>query len=111
MNEERVEDHYKNNIMLTIKNVDKIIGMGRGIYKIHSVKDFTNSYSFAVLDTEINRYFRIDLMKERQDSMWALRYSPSRFRYIDYFVISKPSQLMWHIIDLVITHRKPIKTK
>ena len=97
--------------MLVIKNIDKLVGEETGRYKIHSVKDFTKSYSFAVLDTEINRYFRIDLMKERQDSMWALRYSPSRFRYIDYFVISKPSQLMWHIIDLVITHRKPIKTK
>ena len=97
--------------MLTIKNVDKIIGMGRGIYKIHSVKDFTNSYSFAVLDTDINRYFRIDLMKEKQDGMWVLRYSPSRFISVDYFVIIHPHQLMWHIINLVITHRKPIKTK
>ena len=97
--------------MLVIKNIDKLVGEETGRYKIHSVKDFTKSYSFAVLDTDINRYFRIDLMKEREDSMWALRYSPSRFRYIDYFDISKPRHLMWHIIDLVITHRKPIKTK
>ena len=97
--------------MLVIKNIDKLVGEETGRYKIHSVKDFTNSYSFAVLDTDIGRYFRIDLMKEKQDGMWVLRYSPTKFRYIDYFDIHKPSQLMWHIINLVITHRKPIKNK
>ena len=97
--------------MLVIKNIDKLVGEETGRYKIHSVKDFTKSYSFAVLDTDINKYFRIDLMKESEDGMWALRYSPTRFRYIDYFNIIKPYHLMWHIIDLVITHRKPIKNK
>ena len=97
--------------MLVIKNIDKLVGEETGRYKIHSVKDFTNSYSFVVLDTEIIRYFRIDLMKERQDGMWVLRYSPSRFLKIEDKVIKIPHQLMWHIISLVITHRKPIKTK
>ena len=96
--------------MLVIKNIDKLVGEETGRYKIHSVKDFTKSYSFAVLDTDINRYFRIDLMKEKQDGVWVLRYSPSRFISVDYFVIMHPHQLMWHIINLVITHRKPIKT-
>ena len=97
--------------MLVIKNIDKIIGMGRGIYKIHSVKDFTKSYSFAVLDTDINRYFRIDLMKEKQDGVWVLRYSPSRFEKIKEFVIKNPNQLVWLILNLVVKHRKPIKNK
>jgi hypothetical protein len=38
--------------MLKIKNVDKIVGECYGKYKISSVKDFSNSYSFAVLDTD-----------------------------------------------------------
>ena len=97
--------------MLVIKNIDKLVGEETGRYKIHSVKDFTNSYSFAVLDMDIIRYFRIDLMKERQDGMWVLRYSPSRFLKIEDIIVKKPSQLMWHIINLVITHRKPIKNK
>ena len=96
--------------MLVIKNIDKLVGEETGRYKIHSVKDFTKSYSFAVLDTDIIRYFRIDLMKEREDGMWVLRYSPSRFHKIEDKVIKSPHQLMWHIINLVITHRKPIKT-
>ena len=96
--------------MLVIKNIDKLVGEETGRYKIHSVKDFTNSYSFAVLDTDIVRYFRIDLMKEREDGMWVLRYSPSRFLKIEDIIVKNPSQLMWHIINLVITHRKPIKT-
>lgn len=96
--------------MLVIKNIDKIVGEETGKYKIYSVKDFTKSYSFAVLDTEINRYFRIDLMKEREDGMWVLRYSPSRFVKIEDSIVKKSHQLMWHIINLVITHRKPIKT-
>ena len=97
--------------MLVIKNIDKLVGEETGRYKIDSVKDFTKSYSFAVLDTDISRYFRIDLMKERQDGMWVLRYSPSRFLKIEDIIVKKPSQLMWHIINLVITHRKPIKNK
>ena len=97
--------------MLVIKNIDKLVGEETGRYKIDSVKDFTKSYSFAVLDTDINRYFRIDLMKEREDGMWVLRYSPSRFHKIEDKVIKRPHELMWHIINLVITHRKPIKTK
>ena len=97
--------------MLVIKNIDKLVGEETGRYKIDSVKDFTKSYSFAVLDTDINRYFRIDLMKEREDGMWVLRYSPSRFLKIEDIIVKKPSQLMWHIINLVITHRKPIKNK
>ena len=97
--------------MLVIKNIDKIVGEEVGRYKIYSVKDFTKSYSFAVLDTDINRYFRIDLMKEREDGMWVLRYSPTRFTKIEDIVVKKPSQLMWYILNLVITHRKPIKTK
>jgi hypothetical protein len=96
--------------MLVIKNIDKLVGEETGRYKIDSVKDFTNSYSFAVLDTDIVRYFRIDLMKEREDGMWVLRYSPSRFLKIEDIIVKNPSQLMWHIINLVITHRKPIKT-
>ena len=48
--------------MLVIKNIDKLVGEETGRYKIASVKDFTKSYSFAVLDTDIVRYFRIDLM-------------------------------------------------
>ena len=98
--------------MLVIKNIDKIVGEEVGRYKIHSVKDFTKSYSFAVLDTTGDkRYFRIDLMKEREDGMWVLRYSPTRFLKIEDKVVEKPHQLMWHMINLVITHRKPIKTK
>ena len=97
--------------MLVIKNIDKIVGEEVGRYKIHSVKDFTKSYSFAVLDTDISRYFRIDLMKEREDGMWVLRYSPTRFHKIEDKVVKKQSQLLWHIINLVITHRKPIKQK
>ena len=97
--------------MLVIKNIDKLVGEETGRYKIDSVKDFTKSYSFAVLDTDISRYFRIDLMKEREDGMWVLRYSPSRFHKIEDNVIKSPLHLMWHIINLVITHRKPIKTK
>ena len=97
--------------MLVIKNIDKLVGEESGRYKIHSVKDFTKSYSFAVLDTDISRYFRIDLMKEREDGMWVLRYSPSRFLKIEDIIVKKPSQLMWHMINLVITHRKPIKNK
>ena len=97
--------------MLVIKNIDKIVGEEVGRYKIHSVKDFTNSYSFAVLDTDVLRYFRIDLMKEREDGMWVLRYSPTRFSKIEDIVVKKQSQLLWHIINLVITHRKPFKTK
>lgn len=97
--------------MLVIKNIDKIVGEEVGRYKIHSVKDFANSYSFAVLDTDVLRYFRIDLMKEREDGMWVLRYSPTRFSKIEDIVVKKQSQLLWHIINLVITHRKPIKTK
>ena len=97
--------------MLVIKNIDKLVGEETGRYKIDSVKDFTKSYSFAVLDTDINRYFRIDLMKEKQDGVWVLRYSPSRFHKIEDNVIKSPLHLMWHIINLVITHRKPIKTK
>lgn len=97
--------------MLVIKNIDKIVGEEVGRYKIHSVKDFTNSYSFAVLDTDVLRYFRIDLMKEREDGMWVLRYSPTRFSKIEDNVVKKQSQLLWHIINLVITHRKPFKTK
>lgn len=97
--------------MLVIKNIDKIVGEEVGRYKIHSVQNFTKSYSFAVLDTDINRYFRIDLMKEREDGMWVLRYSPLRFHKIEDRVVKKQSQLLWHIINLVITHRKPIKQK
>ncbi len=96
--------------MLVIKNIDKLVGEETGRYKIHSVKDFTNSYSFAVLDTDIDRYFRIDLMKEREDGFWVLRYSPTRFQQIGDKVIESPHQLMWHIINLVIKYRKPIKT-
>ena len=97
--------------MLVIKNIDKIVGEEVGRYKIHSVKDFTKSYSFAVLDTDVLRYFRIDLMKEREDGMWVLRYSPTRFSKIEDVIVKKQSQLLWHIINLVITHRKPFKTK
>ena len=97
--------------MLVIKNIDKLVGEETGRYKIHSVKDFTNSYSFAVLDTEIIRYFRIDLMKEKQDGMWVLRYSPTRFEKIKEFVIKNPNQLVWLILNLVVKHRKPIKNK
>lgn len=96
--------------MLKIKNIDKIIGECYGIYKIHSVKDFSNSYSFAVLDTNDMRFFRIDLIKKRGDSgLFQLQYSPSRYFCIMDETIVNMMWLIQDMAELIMKHRKPIK--
>lgn len=96
--------------MLKIKNVDNIVGLEYGRYKIHSVKDFSNSYSFAVLDTDDMRYFRIDLMKKRnEDGVFQLRYSPSRFFNLMDEEVKNKVWLVQDMADLIMKYRKPIK--
>lgn len=99
--------------MLKIKNVDKIEGECLGIYKISSVKNFSNSYSFAVLDTDDACFFRIDLMKERdtESGKWLLRWSPTKYFKLGNGIIQNKDLLLSEIIYLVKTHRKPIKIK
>jgi len=97
--------------MLVIKNINKVIGEVLGKYKIHSVKDFTNSYSFAVLDTDINRYFRIDLMKERDGGKYSIRYSPTKYLKISDNIVENKSILISDIIYLIEKYRKPIKVR
>lgn len=99
--------------MLKIENIDKIVGLEYGRYRIHSVKDFSTSYSFAVLDTDEMRYFRIDLMKKRssESGLFQLRYSPTRFVDTTDSVIENRQILFEDIIELVAKHRKPIKAK
>ena len=95
--------------MLKIENVDSIVGSEIGKYKITSVKDFTNSYSFAVFDSNNSSYFRIDLMKERIDGYWQLRYSPTKYFMITESIIRDKSLMINEIFNLVSSHRKPIK--
>jgi hypothetical protein len=96
--------------MLKITNIDKILGETYGKYKIHSVNDFTKSYSFAVLDTEDNRYFRIDLMKkEGIHGAYELRYSPSRYFNLFNETIENIKWLVQDMAELIVKHRKPIK--
>ena len=96
--------------MLKIENIDKIVDESYGKYKIASVKDFTESYSFAVLDTDDMRYFRIDLMKKRGiHGSYQLRYSPSRFFNLLDEVIKDKVYLLQDMAELIMKHRKPIK--
>ena len=95
--------------MLKIENVDSIVGSAIGKYKITSVKDFTNSYSFAVFDSNNGSYFRIDLMKERIDGYWQLRWSPTKYIKIADSIIRDKSLMINEIVSLVYSHRKPIK--
>ena len=98
--------------MLKIENINSIIGMEYGKYKIHSVKDFSESYSFAVLDTDDMRYFRIDLMKKRGNSgLFQLRYSPSKYFCLHDEIVKDKVYLLEDMVDLIIKHRKPIKIK
>ena len=98
--------------MLKIENIDSIVGESYGKYNIASVKDFSESYSFAVLDMDDNRYFRIDLMKKRGiHGSYQLRYSPSRFFNLLDEVIKDKVYLLEDMVDLIIKHRKPIKRK
>jgi hypothetical protein len=98
--------------MLEIKNINSIIGLEYGKYKIHSVKDFTESYSFAVLDTDDMRYFRIDLMKTRGlHGSYQLRYSPSKFFNLLDEIVKHKIYLLEDMVELIIKHRKPIKIK
>ena len=97
--------------MLVIKNIDKIVDSQVTKYTISSVKDFINSYSFAIMDMDDARFFRIDLMKEREDGKWALRYSPTKFFKIEDDVIKDRNKLLLEMVSLVITYRKPIKNK
>ncbi len=95
--------------MLKIENINKIVGLEYGRYKINSVKDFSESYSFAVLDTDDMRYFRIDLMKKRGDSgLFQLRYSPSRYSCLMDEIIKNKKWLMQNMVELVVKYRKPI---
>jgi hypothetical protein len=97
--------------MLKIHNIDKVIGEVLGKYKIYSVKDFTNSYSFAVLDTDINRYFRIDLMKQRHGGYYSIRYTSTKYFKIADTIVQNKSILISDIIFLIEKHRKPIKIR
>ena len=98
--------------MLKIENMDTIVGLEYGRYKLHSVKDFTDLYSFAVLDTDDMRYFRLDLMKKRSDcGMFQLRYSPSRFFNLLDEIVENKVWLLEDMADLIMKHRKPIKIK
>jgi hypothetical protein len=98
--------------MLKIENVDTIVGLEYGRYKINSVSDYGESYSFAVLDKDDMRYFRIDLMKKRgDDGMYQLRYSPSRFFNLLDSVVENKKWLLQDMAELIIKHRKPIYRK
>jgi hypothetical protein len=98
--------------MLKIENVDTIVGLEYGRYKINSVGDYLESYSFAVLDTDDMRYFRIDLMKKRGlHGSYQLRYSPSKFFNLIDEIVKDKVYLLKDMVDLIIKHRKPLKIK
>jgi hypothetical protein len=97
--------------MLKIENINKIVGLEYGRYKIHSVKDFSESYSFAVLDTDDMRYFRIDLMKNKIKGDWQLRWAPSKYFNISNASIWDKDVLIQDMVELIVKHRKPIKAK
>ena len=96
--------------MLVIKNIDKIKGDSYGKYRVLDVMGTLDSYMFTIIDTDDTRPFRLDLMKKKVEyGFWELRYSPNKFFIVKEEHICDRFELLNTMIELIITHRKPIK--